>query len=106
MMRRSTDANINIDQTDSMSGNPGRPVSEQFQLEPDLGLEAGMRGSLPKQFKRTNTNQKSADVKSPSFSPDLNCITENEPQTPQTVDSIPTLQTPPRPRKLNLATKV
>ena len=99
VMRRSTDTNM--DQIDSM---PGRPTSEQFQLEPDL--EVGMRGSLPKEyFKRHDTHKAivlQGDIKSPSFSPELNCITENEPPTLQTVNSISALETPPRPKKLNL----
>jgi len=105
MTRRSTDANINVDQTDSI---PGRPPSEQFQLEPDL--EAGMRGSLPKEyFKRHDTNQAivlQPDIRSPSFSPELNRITENESSTPQTVNSVSALETPPRPKKLNLTTEI
>jgi len=104
-MRRSTDANINFDQTDSIAG---RPPSEQFQLQPDL--EAGMRGSLPKEyFKRHDTNQAISlqpDIRSPPFSPELNSITENKSTTPQTVNSVSMLETPPRPKKLHLTTNV
>ena len=71
------------------------------QLEPDL--ETGIRNSLPKKyFKRHDTHQDipTQDIRSPSFSPELKDIAENELLMPQIVNST-ILDTPPQPQKLD-----
>ena len=93
--RRSTE--LNLDQIDAV---PGRPPSEQFELEPDL--EAGMGNSLPRKFFKRHDTNPARDIRSPSFSPELKDVEENELSTPQIVNST-ILDTPPRPQKLKFA---